>query len=142
MHPQFIVRICFVLVKKDTILIGKRLDPDNPAKEGYWELLGGLKEEKEQPLDALRREIKEETGAELIKGQFFHTYSFEHERMGEVVSLCYYCSFEGEPKLINSHPREQHSEFRWVNLKEAKELLIFQEHQETIDFLSECPFNL
>ncbi|MCG3218211.1 MAG: NUDIX domain-containing protein [Candidatus Heimdallarchaeota archaeon] len=136
MHPSFIVRVCFVLAKDDTILIGKRLDPDNLNTEGYWELLGGIKEENEQPLDALRRELKEETGVELIKAQLFHAYSFQHKRMGEIVSLCYHCSYDGEPKLINSHIREQHSEFRWVNFEEAKELLFFTEHREIIDILS------
>jgi 8-oxo-dGTP diphosphatase len=142
MHPSFVVRVCFILKKDETILIGKRLDPDNLEREGFWELLGGIKEEDEQPLDALERELNEETGVELVNGRLFHAYSFQHKRVGEIVSLCYLCSFEGEPKLINSHIREQHSEFRWVKLEEAKELLLFQEHREVVDVLLEVLPNI
>jgi NAD+ diphosphatase len=44
------------------VLLGRRaLEPD----KGLWDLPGGFVDEDEHPLDALRRELREETGLEI-----------------------------------------------------------------------------
>jgi ADP-ribose pyrophosphatase YjhB (NUDIX family) len=49
------------------VLLGRRaLDPDKDR----WDLLGGFVDEGEHPLDALRRELLEETGLEIEPGVF------------------------------------------------------------------------
>jgi ADP-ribose pyrophosphatase YjhB (NUDIX family) len=49
------------------VLLGRRaIDPG----AGRWDLPGGFLNENEQPLDALRREVREETGLELVQPEF------------------------------------------------------------------------
>lgn len=49
------------------VLLGRRaLEPD----KGLWDLPGGFVDEHEHPLDALRRELREETGLEIEPLEF------------------------------------------------------------------------
>ena|SRR5436190_5022754 len=49
------------------VLLGRRaLAPD----EGLWDLPGGFVDEEEHPLDALKRELREETGLEIEPQEF------------------------------------------------------------------------
>jgi len=49
------------------VLLGRRArDPDR----GLWDIVGGFLEEAEHPLDALVREVREETGLDVVPGAF------------------------------------------------------------------------
>lgn len=49
------------------VLLGRRaLEPD----KGLWDLPGGFVDEGEHPLDALKRELREETALEIEPGEF------------------------------------------------------------------------
>jgi 8-oxo-dGTP diphosphatase len=56
------------LVERDgRVLLGRRLH--DPAA-GLWDIPGGFVDEHEHPLDALRRELREETGLEIEPTEF------------------------------------------------------------------------
>ena len=56
------------LVERDgRVLLGRRRD--DPAA-GLWDIPGGFVEEQEHPLEALRRELREETGLEIEPTEF------------------------------------------------------------------------
>lgn len=59
---------CAVVVGDDgRVLLARRAG--EPFR-GYWDLPGGFLDEGEHPLDALRRELREETGLEVEPGRF------------------------------------------------------------------------
>jgi ADP-ribose pyrophosphatase YjhB (NUDIX family) len=60
-----------VVDEEGKVLLARRAqDPGS----GMWDLLGGFVDEGEPPLDALKRELKEETGLEIEPGEFLGGY--------------------------------------------------------------------
>jgi len=57
-----------ILNEKKKILLGKRaVEPGR----GLWNIVGGFLEDREYPIEGLKREVKEETGLEVEPYKFF-----------------------------------------------------------------------
>ena len=85
-------------------------------KAGKWELPGGKIEEKEDRLQAGKREVKDETGLEVANLQDVVRVEVEEPRGRKPVVDCWILhttSFSGEIELS-----EEHQEYRWVSGEE------------------------
>jgi 8-oxo-dGTP diphosphatase len=89
------------------ILLGLRARA--PAA-GKWDLLGGFMDEHEQPLDTLRREVREETGLEVEPARFVGAVSDRYGEDGNAtLNLCWTARVvSGDPE-----PADDVAQLRW-----------------------------
>jgi 8-oxo-dGTP diphosphatase len=99
-------------------LLLRRAD-DRDYKGGMWECLGGRVEQGESYTQALHREVREEIGVE-VQIEFIiattHFYRGEKTPENELLGVIYGCTIRDPEKVRIG---EEHSEQRWVSLKEA-----------------------
>lgn len=114
-----------ILERDGKILITKRTV--SPYK-GSWCIPGGHIERFEPVLDAIKREVKEETGLSL-KPEFF---GFFNEIFPEIDWHAVVMVFSGQP-AGDVTPNEEVSEWKWVSPKEASGLNLAFGHNNVID---------
>ena len=91
------------------LLLGRRaLEPDKDC----WDLLGGFVDEGEHPLDALRRELDEETGLEVEPGAFLGAFIDTYGEGPEATSVL---NLVWEARIVSGEPSpaDDVSELRW-----------------------------
>ena len=89
-----------------------------------WDFPKGEIESGEHPLDAARREVREETGLTEIALTWGERYC-ETPPYGGKVARYYLGESRAGPVVLPVSPelgRPEHHEFRWVNLREAQSL--------------------
>jgi len=119
---KFMVAVC-AMIEHDTsrkILLLKRSEMA-AYLPGIWEDLGGRIKQFEEPEEALRREVREETGQEIevLKPlTVFHDYRGEIIAENELLIITYWCKARSDQVVLS----EEHSAYQWVSPKEALEL--------------------
>lgn len=119
------------------ILLLRRSDTDI-RRPLQWDFPGGVLDDGESLEDGIRREIKEESGIEVndVKVFFSKTESAEWvvdegvTSQKNVVRL-YYTAHTSESEVNLSN---EHSEYCWVTLEEAHNLLKYPRHKEVIQW--------
>lgn len=92
------------------ILIVKR-SADDDHRPGIWETAGGGVEEGVSPQDALKREIREETGLEVEVGEPFNVFNFVKDNGDKKIGITFLCDYlSGEVRLS-----EEHSDWQWID---------------------------
>ncbi len=94
---------------------------------GFWDFPKGLVEEGEEPLEAARREVEEETTVNDL--QFHWGLDFRETapyRGGTKIARYYLAETQKEEIELPVNPeigRPEHDAYRWVDLQEALELV-------------------
>jgi 8-oxo-dGTP diphosphatase len=99
------------------ILLAKRVDMADYLP-GIWEDIGGRIKQFEEPEEALRREVREETGLdiEILKPlAIFHDYRGAEN---ELLIRTYWCKVRSNQVVLSN----EHSAYQWVSPQEGLEL--------------------
>ena len=84
-----------------------------------WDIPGGTVEFGEKAVDALVREIAEESGLKVNVGKIIFSFDYLSNPERHQFQLVYECDYiSGEVKL---NP-EEHDEYKWVTIEEMKTL--------------------
>lgn len=116
-----------ILNAEQEILIAQR--PHNKFKAGLWEFPGGKIEPYESDLNALKRELLEEIGINVLSAE--HWIDIQHNYGDKVVFLTmwFVTQFSGEP-----HGKEG-QEIAWVSKNALNQFEFLEGNREIIDKL-------
>jgi 8-oxo-dGTP diphosphatase len=108
---------------------------------GVWEDIGGRLKQFEEPEDALRREVREESGLEIeiIRPiNIFHLFHGERNADNEMIIITYWCRSHSDHVVLS----QEHSEYRWLSPREALRLAEHEGVRSDLEaFLSEMARN-
>jgi dATP pyrophosphohydrolase len=96
-----------------------------PEKGGFWQPVSGGIERSETPLQALKREVMEETSIESFERIMDLEYTFFHQTEKDGVlmkmrDICYAVEVKGMLKITLS---DEHLEYKWCDLEDSMQYL-------------------
>ena len=113
---EFRVGVKSIIIYNRKTLLIQRVDGNHE-----WEFPGGLMEFNEDLHEALKREIKEETGLDDIRvGKFIYVMTAKVSPVRQIVGIGY-ISYANSDKITLAP--DEHINFKWVNKEEFIELL-------------------
>lgn len=121
MSEKFRAVAAGIVTNGKEILIGKKEDGDHPIA-GEYHFPGRHIDEDEEPREAVKREIEEETGLEVEVHQLL---AASNTGTG-AIRIIYHCEAEGE----SAEPGDDLEEVKWVKVEEIEdELSSFKESE-------------
>jgi ADP-ribose pyrophosphatase YjhB (NUDIX family) len=101
-------------VDNGRVLLARRA---HPPFEGFWDIPGGFLDEGEDPLDGLRRELREETGLEVEPQRFLGIWI---DRYGGDSTADATLNLYWTARVVggDAEPADDVSELRWFNRDE------------------------
>ncbi|MDE2312362.1 MAG: NUDIX hydrolase [Patescibacteria group bacterium] len=136
---QITIVVAVIRDEQGRILLAKRHEPHKPEIHGRWELVGGGIEFGETPEQALVREVKEETGADVEIIKLFpkvisDTQTFNHGGKLHVLIIGYECRITGGQ--LAAQLDNEISELKFFAPQEIKNLDAFNNIKELAEILS------
>jgi len=110
-------------------------------REGFWQPVTGGLEEGETRVEALKREVSEETGIKNIvriaENVDYFEYTDAHFIKGFDHIEEYVFGVEVDPNERIVIDGKEHSEFKWCSFQEAMQLLKWEENKRALSRLNE-----
>lgn len=103
--------VCGIIFNKDKILLTRR--KKGKLLEGFWEFPGGKVEKNENDSDALKRELKEELGLDVLQIDYFTENKHDYNSMS-INLVAYKCIANEDPRKLVDHDK-----FEWVSIREV-----------------------
>ena len=105
-----------VIFREDEFLVLKQ----NWKDRIYWDFPGGKVKLGENPYDALKREVKEETKLNIEIGKPLGLFWFSTDDGNEVVCTTFICKIKGDEniELDNNNSKEDFDDYKWVRKDE------------------------
>lgn len=109
-------------------------------RDGSWQSITGGLESEDNLLQAVIRELKEETGIanhlRIIENVHFFQFPSTHSRWGNTITLSE-CVFGVEVDAdqqisITQNIYPEHDEYRWCNFEDAMQLLAYDSNKESL----------
>jgi 8-oxo-dGTP diphosphatase len=118
--PNFVPKKSYALIGQKAIVVNKKGEililqrSEKSGAGGKWSLPGGALEYGEDPIEAIKREIEEETNLTVTNIRPFHLKSYT-EKDDFVVIIGYVCEAESEKVQLNW----EHDNFKWLTKEEV-----------------------
>jgi len=127
--------VIFDQKNRELVMLVQKKDRRTPTL--HWRLLKGGVNEGEPEVEALRREIFEETGLKNIKimGQV-HKYEFVFNEVRHTVSSFLVEADSGEPVKLQE---SELAGYAWMQLENANRLLYWRNEKEALRKLGQSP---
>ncbi len=116
-----------IIEKDSSLLVCQRLNSKHMA--GYWEFPGGKKEKDETSLAALKRELNEELGIEVIEADFLVHHYYEYSHKFVLLEVWQVKSYKGSP-----YGKEQQA-IKWCPVSQLFELNFLPANLPLIHFI-------
>jgi len=112
-----------------------------PEREDFWQPVTGGLEEGETEVEALKREVSEETGIKNFVGIIENVGYFEYADAHFVKGFDFIKEYVFGVE-VNSNERiaidgKEHSQFKWCSFQEALYLLKWEENKKALSGLNE-----
>ena len=112
-----------------------------PEREDFWQPVTGGLEEGETELEALKREVSEETGIKnivrIVENVDYFEYPDAHFVKGFDFIKEYVFGIEVDPNERIAIDGKEHSQFKWCSFREALQLLKWEENKKALSKLDQ-----
>lgn len=106
-----------------------------PERDGFWQPVTGGLEEGETRVEAVKREVSEETGIKNVIRIIKDVHYFEYSDPHFIKEIVYGVEISSNERIILD--KKEHSENKWCSFKEALKLLKWKENKEALTRINE-----
>jgi 8-oxo-dGTP diphosphatase len=130
------ISVCAIIWKDDKVLLTRR---GKEPRKGEWSFPGGAQDTGETALEALHREIAEETGLEIEIGPLIEVIDSITKDDNDQVQYHYtILDYVARHKHGTAVAADDVSEVMWTSLKKALSLLKWHESRRVLEKSAEC----